>query len=561
MPQISSGDAVKQSAVYSQEIMEQQTSILCHDHQESILAQVNVITSHRCEALYLSILPSFLSCLSPSIHTLRISFVLSQQLTELDPVKMSSKLSYLSLERIENGVEKDGVANIFITINKKKVTVKFIGVERHGSYVEREAKSFVNSDSYADPYTCTFPLLRHNSIFAPVAEYSTDETCFIPITDDKSSSIPSLPDDLLLIVQLSVPPLPSVIPCIISRLPAELLSIVFSSVYQTASISKVCRAWRAISVPFWREPASAKQAYERLKVYPGAGRLWDELWFDENISVEMVKEVIRGSPNVTAVDVGAFWNEEEAETILRAVEGLRHVYNITFREGSRKWRKEEVENFSWRMGYRIRWLRAYGVVASVSPGLLLTPALEYLDLEKYPPLQRLFLPQNLDTLILSNLCPLPSTISDRPLPLLLDHLRIELAPFFPSGNTSILPTPLDLSYLTRLTWLHLDGGEETSNLVSRRLFSTLKNAKAIYKIKVAYCGLDSSDFPDFIRWFFADQRISSAMKKFGGMEMGYNLDVVLFFGEWHEEEIRNARMAMQECVLTEEIKAKLEESE
>ncbi|KAH8927335.1 hypothetical protein BT69DRAFT_1278115, partial [Atractiella rhizophila] len=53
----------------------------------------------------------------------------------------------------------------------------------------------------------------------------------------------------------------------------------------------------------------------------------------------------------------AFWDEEEAKIVLNAIEGLKRVDDVMFGSGSRKWRKEEIENFTRRMGDRIRLLK------------------------------------------------------------------------------------------------------------------------------------------------------------------------------------------------------------
>ncbi|KAH8924177.1 hypothetical protein BT69DRAFT_1280855 [Atractiella rhizophila] len=151
-----------------------------------------------------------------------------------------------------------------------------------------------------------------------------------------------------------------------------------------------------------------------------------------------------------------------------------------------------------------------------------------------------------DHLELWNMCPLPSSISNYPLPPLLKHLEIVLAPFSADGKTSVLPTPFDVSHLTRLTVLILDGGEETSNLVSHEFFKTLKNAKAIEKITVKYCVVDSSDCPDFIHWFFGDWQVRGIEKglRVYGAGIGKHLEVRLFFGEWSEVEIVIVRSTM-----------------
>ncbi|KAH8927328.1 hypothetical protein BT69DRAFT_822614 [Atractiella rhizophila] len=244
-----------------------------------------------------------------------------------------------------------------------------------------------------------------------------------------------------------------------------------------------------------------------------------------------------------------FWNEEEAKIVLNAIPGLKRMDDVTFaRWGSRKWRKEEIENFMRRMGDRIRWLEVYDVeefAPSASEGLHLSCDLEYLFLCKYPPLPSLSesLPRTLKYLKLSNMCPLPPSISDYPLPPLLYGLTVELAPFSADEKTSILPTPLDLSHLTHLTELILDGGEETSNLIPRHFFSTLQNATSIEEITVEYCVVDWSDFPDFIRWFFGDWRVRGIEQghRASGNGIGWFLHVGLFFGEWLEEDLASAR--------------------
>ncbi|KAH8924001.1 hypothetical protein BT69DRAFT_114991 [Atractiella rhizophila] len=281
----------------------------------------------------------------------------------------------------------------------------------------------------------------------------------------------------------------------------------------------------------------------------------------------MVKEVITGSPNVTYVWLDAFWNEQEARIVLRAIESLKKLEQVTFgNKGSRKWRKEEIEDFTWRTSGRLRRLTAYEVeelsssssARSVSNGLHLPLGFTSVTLENYPPPPILSLPRTLLRLKLSNLCPLPPSLSAFPLPPLLEYLHIELAPFSTDGITSILPTPFDLSHLQHLTVLILDGGKDTSNLVSREFFSTLKNAKSIELIEISYCFVSSFDFPDFIHWFFGDRRAEKPKKNDADMEDGSRseggkvrsrsiLRVLLFFGEWAEEEIWIARRTMMAC--------------
>ncbi|KAH8925454.1 hypothetical protein BT69DRAFT_1348715 [Atractiella rhizophila] len=455
---------------------------------------------------------------------------------------MSSKLSYLSLECLKNAIQKDGVASLFFTFSRKNVAVTTTELELPSSAdsdIDANVDSDVNSDlgsvvdsdgdsgvesllsyhnpyidpcdnssvlpPYTEPFARTFPLLPEKGIFEPIALYSKSKRSFVPISGDESSSLPYLHDSTVNIVQLLVPPTMEVFPCSVSRLPLELLSLILQFVtifqgddhfdgYSAGSIlSQVCKLWRTIALPYWGEPASAAEAYARLAFYPGAGRMWKRLHFKERVSIEVVKVVIEGSPNVTEVELNAFWDEEEAKIVLKAIRSLKLLDDIIFGdEGSRKWRKEEVENFMQRKR-KIVALEASDVEdsspsspLSASAGLRLRSGLIDLSLRKYPPLPSLSLPRTLENLILSHLCPLPPSVSANPLPPFLEQLTVELAPFSSSGKTSILPTPLDLSRLTQLTQLFLDGGEEDSNLVPYRFFSALKAATTIREITLMF---------------------------------------------------------------------------
>ncbi|KAH8924170.1 hypothetical protein BT69DRAFT_1296594 [Atractiella rhizophila] len=534
---------------------EQRTSSFCHSSAEpDLMALVNLITpSNAPGSIHLSILPSFLSHLPSSIHTVQISCDLSPQRGGWQWHRaMSSRVSYLNLEWVKNAINKEGIINLHITIKSEDVSVTFLDIEGHVSTVGRDVKSEGDLlPSSGDPYTLTFPFFRENAIFTPLAKYNHQSSRFHRIAGHPKSFFTLPPAATASIIQLSVPP-SYVFPCTISCLPVEILSLIFSFSDNAADLSDVCQLWGKLSVPYYPEPNSVVEKYEWLKRYPGAGRLWDRLTFDKSMDVGMVKEVITGMPNGTEVWMDAFWNEEESKLVLNAIEGLQWVDDLTFgRTGSRKWRKEEIENFMWMMGDRIRRLSINDVEdspTSAPAGLYLSSRLEYLHLYMYPPLPSLSLPHTLQHLYVSNLCPLPPSILKYPLPPHLQHLNIVLAPFSVSGKTSILSTPCDLSHLTHLTHLILDGGEETSNLICPKIFSTLTNAKGIYWITLHYCVVYSVDFPDFISWFFGDSQMRGAEKwdQVDGKEMGYHLEVHLFFGAWREEEIVVAWRTMGE---------------
>ncbi|KAH8924480.1 hypothetical protein BT69DRAFT_75682 [Atractiella rhizophila] len=435
------------------------------------------------------------------------------------------------------------------------------------------------------PFTCTFhlPDNRSEAIFDPVAIYSGEQQCFIPLSEWEESTIPSTGLGTTIQLSLSPPQVPGISPCTITKLPPETLSLVFDFLSFNENrelieggeellisferLSAVCQLWKAVSVPYLSEYVSMKEMHARLTAYPNAGYLWRSLWFKEDydVSVEMAKDIIAGSPNVTDMYMDAFWNEEEAKIVLHAIESLTKLGSVAFGgEGSRKWKKAEVENIMWRMGDRIRFFYAYDVedsASSTSPGLQLSSDLDSLELHTYPPLPSLSLPHTLTWLNLSNLCPLPPSVSSSCLPPLLDHLKVTLAPYSPDGKISILAKPLNLSHLKRLTYLELDGGEETSNLVSPQFFHTLTNAKAIRHIDVRYCVVHwqftGFVFSDFICWFFGARGVKEEGDTVDGAEKvkttrGRRLRIALFFGGWLEEEICKARSALKEFGVSDE---------
>ncbi|KAH8923709.1 hypothetical protein BT69DRAFT_1349953 [Atractiella rhizophila] len=531
-------------------------------HEANSTVLVNLITPADWEyetSLRLSILPSFLSRLAPSIHTLRITVIVpSLSMFELPHVR--SKLSYFSIAYLENAA-KNGVANLCFAVDLGKVTTTF-GVNEPLPSVATFNQTFR-----------LHPENRSETIFALIAVASRVDRRFVPINDMLSLSFSQ---EAATIVQLSLSPTPVDTSCFITRLPVELLSLIFdfltagnvrfvSQDNRASRLSKVCQLWKRVGALYLREPDSVEEKYARLKVYPNAGRVWSDLQLHHHhISVGMVKEVIAGAPNVTYVQLQAFWNEEDAKIVLNAIEDLTRMEGVVFgRGGWRKWRKEEVESFVRRTRARIRRLSVYGVADSsttcalpASAGLQLPPSLISVNLCEYPPLQSLSFPSTLKALTLSHMCPLPPSISSSPLPFLLEELSLTLVPFYVNGMTSILPTPLDLSHLKHLTSVRLDGGEETSNLISRQIFPTLRNAKGIEAIDIRYCGVDwfcfpRFIFPDFIHWFFGNRDIHNEGDpkegyKGEGLTRQRTLSVLLFFGEWQDEEIGSARRTMRE---------------
>ncbi|KAH8918880.1 hypothetical protein BT69DRAFT_539079 [Atractiella rhizophila] len=563
------------SGVLSPRIKRRKTSVLQKDSQgtESIaLAHlVTPVTLRHGSPIHLSILPSFISRLPPSIHTLRITFVLPIRFWNLK--YGPSKSSYFSLEGHKNEGEPDGAMILCIALEEKSIMVTF-GDTKSLASVDLEGMSL-------KPFTCTFHLAENRSqlIFQPVAVYSKDQQRFIPLSEWEE---PTNPSAVGTTIQLSLSPArtTSISLCTIAQLPPEILSLIFEVLsfdkYENPikgldkeylvsfqRLSAVCQLWKAASVPYFNDYISMQERHARLKQYPHAGRLWKELLFerelDDDISAKTAKDVIAGSPNVTGVYMDALWNEEEAKIVLRAIEGLTRLDEVTFGEGgSRKWRKEEVETFMRRKSARIRTFRACDVedfASSTSPGLQLSSNLKSLELAAYPPLPSLFLPHTLTRLILSNLCPLPPAVSGSCLSPLLKDITITLAPYSPDGKISILPKPLDFSHLKHLTRVYLDGGEETSRLVSPQFFHTLTNAKAIASIDARYCVMDwgftGFVFSDFIRWFFGDRGMEEEGDTVNEAEKvkttrGRQLTIELFFGSWRDEEICMARSVLRE---------------
>ncbi|KAH8922125.1 hypothetical protein BT69DRAFT_1298184 [Atractiella rhizophila] len=536
-----------------------------HDQGTESIALVHLITPVTLlhgTPIHLSILPSFLSRLPISIHMLRITFVLPIRFW-----KLKSKSSYFSLAAIENGVKPDGALILCITLEKQSISVAFGDTKRRASVeLERLSRNpFTCTFRSRKPFTCTFHLPDNRSqvLFEPVALYCKEQRRFIPLSEWEESTVPSTGLGTTIQLSLSTTRPTGISLCSITHLPTEILSLIFEFLSLDESegliegtgylvdferVSAVCQLWKAVLVPYLSEHVSVKELHARLTAYPNAGHLWTyiaiERSFEDDVSIEMVKDVIAGSPNVEAVWMDALWNEEEAKIVLHAIESLMRLDEVTFGgQGWRKCKKDEVENFMQRIGGRIRFFRAFDVedfASSTSPGLQLSSELKILTLHTPLPLPSLSLPLTLTYLHLSNLCPLPPSVSGSCLPPLLEHLDITLAPYSPNGKTSILSTPLNLSHLKHPTQLFLNGGEETSNLIAPQFFHTLTNAKAITIIDVRYCVVD---------WEF-----TRGVKEEGDTEdgaetvkttRGCELRVQLFFGGWLEDEICKGRSTLR----------------
>ncbi|KAH8915712.1 hypothetical protein BT69DRAFT_858495 [Atractiella rhizophila] len=165
-------------------------------------------------------------------------------------------------------------------------------------------------------------------------------------------------------------------PSPISRLPNELLCHIFSFLQLSdllgddpaVVLTGVCQLWRHLSVPYLHQrDMSTADKHNLLELYPGAGRLLNHLAISTKIRVVLLKEIIAGSPNVTHVEMDAFWNGDEAKIVLGAIGSLRRLEFVTFGErGSRKWKNEELENFMQGMGGRVRYLNVWAAEESPS---------------------------------------------------------------------------------------------------------------------------------------------------------------------------------------------------
>ncbi|KAH8923547.1 RhoGAP-domain-containing protein [Atractiella rhizophila] len=242
--------------------------------QPALVLLITPVRFKHGTPIHISILPSFLARLPPSIHTLRITFVSLPLTMSFYYGQYSPKSSYFSLECLDNAVESDGAANLRITL-EEQITVTF-GDTKHLAF------------PHVSPSICTFRLSNNRSqaIFNPIARYSKLERRFVSISEWEGSTIPST--HLGTIVQLSLSPTQTlgINPCPIAQLPTEIISIIFESLLfdpngrlikgslvSVRRLSAVCRLWKALSVPYLNEDVSVKERHARLKAYPNAGPL------------------------------------------------------------------------------------------------------------------------------------------------------------------------------------------------------------------------------------------------------------------------------------------------
>ncbi|KAH8919168.1 hypothetical protein BT69DRAFT_513440 [Atractiella rhizophila] len=260
-----------QSGVFSPRIKRRKTSVLQKDSQgtESIaLAHlITPVTLRHGSPIHLSILPSFISRLPPSIHTLQITFVLPIRFWKLK--YGPSKSSYFSLEGQKSEGEPDGAMILCIALEEKSIMVTF-GDTKSLASVDLE-------DMSLKPFTCTFHLAENRSqlIFQPVAVYSKDQQCFIPLKEWEEPTNPST--GLGTTIQLSLSTIrPICISlCSITHLPTEILSLIFEILSFDESerliegtgylvsferLSEVCQLWKAVSVPYFSEDVSVQES-------------------------------------------------------------------------------------------------------------------------------------------------------------------------------------------------------------------------------------------------------------------------------------------------------------
>ncbi|KAH8913542.1 hypothetical protein BT69DRAFT_162248 [Atractiella rhizophila] len=157
-----------QSSVLSPKMKQRKSSILGKDDQgtdSDSIALAHLITPVELThgtPIHLSILPSFLSRLPPSIHTLQVTFDLALEFWS----SALSKLFCFSLEGLENAVGCDNTMNLSIALEEKSITVTF-GDHKHDASVD------LDDLDVKPPFTCMFhlPDNRSEAIFDLVALY------------------------------------------------------------------------------------------------------------------------------------------------------------------------------------------------------------------------------------------------------------------------------------------------------------------------------------------------------------------------------------------------------
>ncbi|KAH8913980.1 hypothetical protein BT69DRAFT_1290880 [Atractiella rhizophila] len=108
------------------------------------------------------------------------------------------------------------------------------------------------------------------------------------------------------------------------------------------------------------------------------------------------------------------------------------------------------------------------------------------------------------------------------------NLDFEQSERFETGRFA-LDHPLEISNLTNLKVLTLDGGHDRNQVLPIQFFSqrSLRNLSNLRFLDIGYCSVAFVGFLDFANWFFASRKDAW-------------LSIRLFFGEWSPLELQRA---------------------
>ncbi|KAH8925759.1 hypothetical protein BT69DRAFT_1088482 [Atractiella rhizophila] len=350
----------------------------------------------------------------------------------------------------------------------------------------------------------------------------------------------------------------------IHRLPNEILHQIMMELRLqledlSSSLAQVCSRFRDLAAHYLAEPTDNAEKLRLLRYQPSLSRLWRTFRYtteDVERNLDLLR-VIRWSRSATDVrfEAGPV-DSAEREKLLDQLAQLRMIQSITF---SSPWTTKDIFTFVQKTHSNLRSLEVYSpALATEAADQECTRSLTDCNRVSFVrvPLTRYKIfasilttmstksvkhsENQLQTLEIVHSFPLPPGLErdifgpgSRSLAN-LKFLRLDCLPYQLSNSSDhpwSLSAPLSISRFPQLTHLILEGYNERSRLLPYNFFALILRGcpKELQYLSLNYCSIGFSHFREFCALFFRTARWFT--------EWDSKIEVVLFFGEWEEEEV------------------------